>query len=138
MTYRAIAVFAALALPALAAEPVLKLTSIRIEPQGRTLAGASGSQQLLVIAEFSDGAERDFTDRAIWKLSDPSLARIDNDARLFALADGAVTVTAAVEGRSAKSEMRIEHAQVQPPFTFGRDIAAIFTRRGCNGTTCHG
>ena len=88
MTLRAIAVFAGLALPAVAAQPSPKLASIRIEPQGRTLAGAGASQQLLVIAEFSDGAERDFTDRAVWKLSDPSLARIDNDARLFALADG--------------------------------------------------
>jgi hypothetical protein len=51
-----------------------------------------------VIAEYSDGAERDLTDHAVWKLSDPSLARIDNDARLFALADGTVTVTATVEG----------------------------------------
>ena len=138
MIFRAIAIFAALALPAVAAQPGTKLTSIRIEPQGRTLAGAGASQQLLVIAEYSDGAERDLTDHAVWKLSDPSLARIDNDARLFALADGTVTVTATVEGHSARSPVRIEHAQVQRPFSFGRDIAGIFTRRGCNGTTCHG
>ena len=68
MRFRAIAVFAALALSAAAAEPSPKLTSIRIEPQGRTLAGAGASQQLQVIAEFSDGAERDITDRAVWKL----------------------------------------------------------------------
>lgn len=137
MTFRAIAVFVALALPA-AAEQSAKLTSIRIEPQGRTLAGAGASQQLLVIAEFSDGAERDVTDRVVWKLSDPSLARIDNDARLFSLADGALTVTATVDTHSARSSLRIEGAQVQRPFSFGRDIAGIFTQRGCNGTTCHG
>ncbi|MCU1272824.1 MAG: hypothetical protein JWO48_255 [Bryobacterales bacterium] len=138
MTFRAIAVFAVLALSAAAAEPGPRLTSIRIEPQGRTLAGAGASQQLLVIAEFSDGAERDLTDRAAWKLSDPSVARIDNDARLLALADGALTVIATVDGHSARTPVRIEHAQVQRPFSFGRDIAGIFTRRGCNGTTCHG
>jgi len=138
MKFRAIAVFAAVSLDLVAADRAPKLTSIRIEPQGRTLAGAGASQQLLVIGEFSDGAERDFTDRAAWKLSDASLARIDNDARLFSLADGAVTVTATVEGHSATSPIRIEHAQVQRPFSFGRDIAGIFTRRGCNGTTCHG
>jgi hypothetical protein len=138
MKFRAIAILAALALPAVAAQPGTKLTSIRIEPQGRTLAGAGASQQLLVIAEFSDGAERDLTDHAVWKLSDPSLARIDNDARLFALVDGTVTVTATVEGRSARSPMRIEHAQTQRPFSFGRDIEGIFTRRGCNAIACHG
>src|SRR5258708_14119235 len=138
MTFRAIAIFAALALPAVAAEPAPKLMSIRIEPQGRTLVGAGAFQQLLVIGEFSDGGERDFTDRAAWKRSEPSLARIDNDARLFALADGAVTVTATAEGHSARSPLRIERAQVQRPFSFGRDIAGIFTRRGCNAIACHG
>src|SRR5690242_16569534 len=137
MRFRAIVFFAALA-SAAAAQPNPKLTSIRIEPQGRTLAGAGASQQLLVIAEFSDGAERDLTDRAVWKLSDPSLARIDNDARLFALADGTVTVAATVEGHSARSAILIDHAQVQRPFSFGRDIAGIFTRRGCNAIACHG
>ncbi len=138
MTFRAIAVFAALALAAVAAEPAPKLASIRIEPQGRTLAGAGASQQLLVIAEFSGGAERDLTESAVWKLSDPSLARIDHEARLFALADGIVTVTATVEGHSAKSSMRIESAHVPRPFSFSRDIAGIFTRRGCNAIACHG
>src|SRR5690242_14563835 len=137
MRFRAIVFFAALA-PAVAARPNPKLTSIRIEPQGRTLAGAGASQQLLVIADFSDGAERDFTDRAAWKLSDPSLARIDKDARLFAIADGAVTVVATAEGRSAQTTLRLEHTQVQRPFSFGRDIEGIFTRRGCNGIACHG
>jgi len=138
MTFRAIVIFSALVFSAVAAQPGTKLTSIRIEPQGRTLAGAGAFQQLLVIAEFSDGAERDLTDRAVWKLSDPSLARIDNDARLFALADGTVTVAATVEGHSARSAILIDHAQVQRPFSFGRDIAGIFTRRGCNAITCHG
>src|ERR1700730_10796999 len=138
MTLRALAVFLVLALTAVAAEPSLRLTAIRIEPQDRTLTAAGASQQLLVIAEFSDGAERDLTDRAVWKLSDPSLARIDNDARLFALADGALTVTATVDKHSARSSFRIEGARVQRPFSFGRDIAVIFTRRGCNATTCHG
>src|SRR5579863_1323678 len=137
MTFRATMAFAVLALSA-AAEQRPKLTSIRIEPQNRTLAGAGASQQLLVIAEFSDGAEQDLTDHAVWRLSDPSVARIDNSARLFALADGALSVTATVEGRSARSSMKIEHAQVQRPFSFGRDIEGIFTRRGCNATTCHG
>jgi hypothetical protein len=43
MKFRAIAILAALVLPAVAAQPGTKLTSIRIEPQGRTLAGAGTS-----------------------------------------------------------------------------------------------
>jgi hypothetical protein len=137
MKLRAFALFATLALAAAAGQSP-RLTSVRIAPQGRMLSGARASQQLLVIASYSDGAENDVTDRAVWRLSDPSLTRIDKDARLFALADGALIVTATFEGRSATSSVRIERAQIERPFSFGRDIAGIFTRRGCNGTTCHG
>jgi len=115
-----------------------KLVSIRVEPVTRTLAGAGASQQLLVIGTFSDGAEQDLTDQAAWRLSDETLARIDNSARLFAIADGSVSLTAVVQGHTAKSSVRLERTQVQRPFSFARDIAGIFTRRGCNNTTCHG
>ena len=115
-----------------------KLLSIRIEPATRTLVGAGASQQLLVIGTFSDGGEQDLTDEAAWRLSDTALARIDNSARLFAIADGSVSLTAAVQGHTARSSMRLERTEVQRPFSFARDIADIFTRRGCNNTTCHG
>lgn len=138
MILRATAVFVLLTWTAAAAYPGPRLTSIRIEPQGRTLSGSGDSQQLLVIGEFSDGGEQDLTDRAVWNLSDSSLARIDDNARLIAMANGELTVTATVDKHSARSSVRIERAQVQRPFSFGRDIAGIFTRRGCNATTCHG
>lgn len=115
-----------------------KLLSIRIEPQGRTLAGTGASQQLLVIGMFSDSTEQDLTDEAQWRLSDPALARIATGARLFAVADGALTVTATLQGRAAATSFRIERTEFHRPFTFARDVAGIFTRRGCNGTACHG
>ena len=115
-----------------------KLLSIRIEPATRTLAGAGAYQQLLVIGTFSDGVEQDLTDQAAWRLSDAALARIDSSARLFAIADGSESLTAVVQGHTAKASVRLEHTQVQRPFSFARDIAGIFTRRGCNNITCHG
>ena len=115
-----------------------RLLSIRIQPQDRTLSGAGASQQLLVIGVFSDSTEQDLTDDAKWSLSDPALARIADGALLFALADGALTVTATVHDRSATTSFRLERTQLQRPFSFARDIAGIFTRRGCNGTACHG
>ena len=118
--------------------PPARLISIRIEPQTRTLAGADASQQLLVIGAFSDSTEQDVTDEAKWRLSDPALARLADGARLFALADGNLTLTATVQDHSATTSFRLERTQVERPFSFSRDIAGIFTRRGCNGTTCHG
>jgi hypothetical protein len=121
-----------------APEPPARLISIRVEPQGRTLAGAGASQQLLVLGAFSDGTEQDLTDQCRWRLSDPSLARIADGARLFGLADGSLTLTATVQGHSATTSFRLERMQVQRPFSFARNIAGVFTRRGCNSTTCHG
>jgi hypothetical protein len=115
-----------------------RLISIRVEPQQRTLSGSGASQQLLVIGVFSDSTEQDVTDRAQWSPSDALLARIEDGPRLRALADGALTLTATVQGYSASTSFRIEHTQVEHPFSFARDIGGIFTRRGCNGTTCHG
>src|SRR5437763_1198892 len=127
MTCRLISLITVLALAAGAASNSSpKLTSIRVEPEARTLVGAGASQQLLVTAEFSDGSEQDVTDRVTWKLSDPALARIDPGARLFAVADGTLTLTASFEGHSARSTLRMEQTQVRRPFSFGRDIGGIF------------
>ena len=138
MMLRAIFTFAIVTLAAGAAPSSPKLLSIRIEPEGRTLAGAGASQRLLVIGVFSDSTEQDLTDEAKWSLSDPALARIADGARLFGVADGALTVTATVQGREATTSFRLDRTQLQRPFSFARDIAGIFTRRGCNGTACHG
>ncbi len=138
MTLRAIFTFAIVTVAAGAAPSSPKLLSIRIEPQGRTLAGAGASQQLLVIGVFSDSTEQDLTDEVKWSLTDPALARIADGARLFAVADGALTVTATIQGRAATTSLRLDRTQLQRPFSFARDIAGIFTRRGCNGTACHG
>ena len=139
MMCRLMSIVAALAVAASAASnSPARLISIRVEPGNPTLHGAGASQQFLVMGTLSDGTEQDFTDQAAWKISDPALARIDGTARLIALADGNLTLTATVQGRSATSSFRLDHTQVQRPFSFARDIAGIFTRRGCNGTTCHG
>src|SRR5215470_7571466 len=138
MTVRSVSMIAALAIVGgvTSASPA-RVVSIRVEPQAQTLAGAEASQQLLVEADFSDGTEKDVTDQAAWQLSDPSLARMAA-ARLFAQADGKLTVTATWQRHSAKASVHIERSHTPRPFSFGRDIAGIFTRRGCNSIACHG
>jgi hypothetical protein len=139
MILRSITVLAVLAMDVSAAsKPTARLISIRLEPQARTLSGTGASQQLLVVGEFSDGAEQDLTGIAAWRLSDPALARIAVGSRLLAMADGNLKLTATVQSHSATSSFRLERTRVERPFSFARDIAGIFTRRGCNSTTCHG
>ena len=45
-------------------------------------------------------------------------------------------MTARFSGRAANTTIHIEGEK--PPFNFGRDIGGIFTRKGCNSTSCHG
>src|SRR5437588_324110 len=60
-------------------------------------------------------------------------------ARLAALADGSLTITAAMPaGAHAQSSVRIEGSRAARPFRFARDIGGILTKRGCNQAACHG
>jgi hypothetical protein len=122
----------------LVALAAVQLVALRIEPAARILHGAAASQQLLAIASYAGGAERDVTASAQWSVSHPAVAELDSTWRLLAKSDGAVTVTASFGGRSAQSHLRIEGIQAQRPFQFGLDIGAILTRKGCNSASCHG
>ena len=115
-----------------------KLRSLRLVPQDRTLWGAKASQHFLVIGKYSDGLERDVTAESRFSLSDPKVAKVDAGGRVVALADGGTVLKASLEGRSAKTQVRVEGSQEVRPFSFARDIGGIFTKRGCNDSSCHG
>jgi hypothetical protein len=80
------------------------------------------------------------TDEAEWRVSQPDLAKLNSAARLAAIADGSVVVTATLPsgGASAQARVHIEGSQVPRAFSFPRDIGGILTKRGCNQAACHG
>jgi hypothetical protein len=49
-----------------------------------------------------------------------------------------VTLTARFGGRTVKANALVDTSGQKLAFSFGRDIGGIFTRRGCNSTSCHG
>jgi hypothetical protein len=112
--------------------------SLRIFPESVTVWGDQSSQHFLVLAQYQDGMERDVTSMARLSLSAPEKGSIDAAGKFIAKANGAVRVTAQFEGRRAEATIRIEGAGEQRPFSFGRDIGAILTKRGCNNSDCHG
>ncbi|MCC6585844.1 MAG: DUF1553 domain-containing protein [Bryobacterales bacterium] len=120
----------------LAAEPAL--TSLRVEPKERALRGSGASQQMLAVAQYADGSERDVTETATWKLSSPALAELDAHQKLLPKADGRVIVTATLGARTAQSILRVEGVRANRDFDFQLDIGGILTRKGCNGASCHG
>ncbi len=119
-----------------AAEP--GLTSLTIVPQSRTLHGSQSAQQFVVMASYSDGSERDVTSNAQWTLSDPAAGSIAPSGRFAPVRNGELTLSARVGGKAAQAHVSIEGFEQQRVFSFARDIGSILTRKGCNGSGCHG
>ncbi len=117
-----------------------KLVSLKVVPSEASFTYAGATQQFVAVAAYADGSERDVTDEAEWRVSEPALVKVVSPARLEAVADGSVVVTATLKsgGASAQSRVHIEGSQVARPFSFPRDIGGILTKRGCNQSACHG
>jgi hypothetical protein len=129
----------AVALFSSAAWAAPKLVSLKTVPAEATLRYAGSAQQFLAIAAYDDGTERDVTAEAQWRVSNPALATLSSSARVAAVADGSLTITAALPaGAHAQSSVRIEGSRAARPFRFARDIDGILTKRGCNQAACHG
>jgi hypothetical protein len=136
VTARWIFGFTAYATMAAAADP--HLVSLSVEPGRRTLENAGSHQQLLAIGKYEDGSTRDLTGQAQWTVSDPSLASIDREGMLKAVADGKVAAIAIVDGQRATAQFEIYGTGAARTFEFAHDIGGILTRKGCNNSTCHG
>jgi hypothetical protein len=93
---------------------------------------------LLVLGVLEDGRTRDLTRDVRWNVSNPDIAQVDAEGLLKLAHDGAIVVTASVNGRQAQARFEAHNVEANRPFEFGRDMERIFTRQGCNGTTCHG
>ena len=110
-----------------------KLVSLKTVPAETTLKYEGAAQHFLAIAAYDDSSERDVTAEVEWRVSNPALARFTSPARLAAVADGSLTITAALPSSvHAQSSVRIEGSQAARPFRFARDIGGILTKRGCN------
>lgn len=120
------------------AEVRAKLLSLRLVPPAVTLWGNNASQRFLVLGKYDDGLERDVTANSVFSVSDPGKGEINHSGRFSALATGQVVLEASFGARQAKTNVRIEGAGGERPFSFARDVGGIFTKRGCNSRDCHG
>ena len=114
------------------------IISIRLEPESRALSGKNASQQYIVIAKTAAGRERDVTDQAQFSLTNPDQAVFKELGRVVAVRDGETKIQASVGSHTAEAMLRISGSADERPFSFSRDIVGVFTRRGCNGSGCHG
>ncbi len=114
------------------------ILSLRLLPNRVMLSGTAASQQFVVLATTSDGLERDLTSQSSLSVDRPSLVRVEPSGEVRSLQNGKATLEARVGGLKAQASIQVESAGRKRPFSFGRDIGAILTKRGCNSSACHG
>lgn len=68
------------------------IQSIAVTPATPTLA-PNATQQLTAIATLVDGSTKDVTSTAAWSSSDLTIAQVDGQGLVVAVADGAATIT---------------------------------------------
>ena len=115
-----------------------KLLSLRVLPEGPTLWGANAAQRFIALGLYADGLERDVTSEARFTLSDDGIASIEEPGRLVARSNGRLTLRADLDGETAETRVTVSGAGEKRSFSFGRDVGAILTKRGCNTSDCHG
>ena len=127
-------ILAALFILTVAACAAPKMVALKVMPPAASIAFAGATQQFVAVASYDDGTELDVTDAVQWRVSDPAVAKFTDAARLAALRDGKVVITATLPagGGSGQSRVLIQGSQVPRPFSFARDIGGILTKRGCN------
>ncbi len=114
------------------------LLSLRLIPQEVSLWGSGATQRLVLLGRYADGLERDLTAHGDFSVSDPSVARLDDAGKVAAVTNGAATLRVALEGFRTEAAIRVAGAEEIRPFSFGRVIGGILTKKGCNANDCHG
>ena len=112
---------------------------LRLEPEHVALAGPGASQHFVVTGVDASGNEVDVTGRASVTSSNPESLAVDSArAVLHGKSPGKVQVRVALDGLSSQVPVEVRPGSSDLRVSFSRDIASILTKKGCNGSGCHG
>jgi hypothetical protein len=112
--------------------------SLRLFPENVTIWGARNAQRFLVLGKYTDGLERDVTGACRFSVAAPGVAQVEAAGQIRALAPGTTVLRTEFEGRRVETAVRVEDSKQPALPSFSRDVETILTRRGCNGSNCHG
>ena len=115
-----------------------ELVSIRLEPEAVELQGSGATRRFLVLGQFSDGLQREVTSASRLKIADPSIARLGALGQVVSVSAGRTELRAELGGKGAQARILTVGTERRRPFSFSWDIGGILTKRGCNGSSCHG
>lgn len=115
--------------------------TFHVEPARVSLRGNFARAQLVVRRGGASGGvtagSEDLTTKASFESSDPRVARVESGGRIFAVGDGAATVT--VSMADTKHEVPVTVADVvdRPRVDFTNQIRPILNKMGCASAACH-
>jgi hypothetical protein len=110
----------------------------RVEPAAVRLDTAGDRQQLAVTAPAADGAVRDRTGAAAFRVEPPGLAAVSPAGVVTPLADGAGTLVVELDGTTHPLPLEVRRSGEPRPVSYRRDVVAVLSRAGCNMGACHG
>ncbi len=113
------------------------LDSIVAYPSSVTLETASDFHSVIVYGQYSDASTRDITQRAIYKLTDSSLAQLTHTT-LTPIKDGKTELRITLGDKSVTVPITVVDASKKRPVSFQLDVMPVITAAGCNTGSCHG
>ncbi len=125
--------FASNAMAQNAAAPV----SVEVFPRDVHLNTVHDQQSLIVQAHDATGLTRDVTAEAVFKLSNPAIARVEGNV-LFPATDGQAELTVSYGGHNIQVPVVVKDATADPAISFRLDVMPVFMKSGCNTGSCHG
>lgn len=111
--------------------------SLTIYPPQAQLATATDFQNMIAVAQRSDGVTLDVTDQVAWTVENPELVRFEN-FRLLPTSDGQTKLLATWQDLKAEAPVSVVEATKQREISFHLDVMPVLTRAGCNTGSCHG
>jgi hypothetical protein len=109
-----------------------------LEPAAIRLDTADGRQQIAVTAPAADGAVRDRTEHASYRVEPPGLADASPAGVVSPRSDGEGTLVVTLDGATARVPLAVRRAGEPRPASYRRDVVAVLAKAGCNMGACHG
>src|SRR5262249_5671326 len=115
-----------------------RAAELDILPASAALDGPRASQRFLVEARDQGRFVADETEKAAFAIDNSKVAMVAKDGTVTPLGDGTATLTATVEGRSARAAITVKNANAAEDWSFRNHVLPVLTRTGCNMGSCHG
>ncbi len=116
-----------------AQEPV-----VRVIPERVSLRSPEVTEQLLVLAQSTDGQTIDVTREAAYAPADTRLVAVTVAGRVLPLRDGQTALQVEWRGQRISVPLEVSGIAAPPPVSFQRDVIPILSKASCNSGGCHG